>query len=391
LRPATDLVVSFAPPDIGDAEMRAVVEVMQSGWLTTGPKVKAFEAAVAAYTGAQHAVAVNSGTAALHLSLLAAGIETGREVITTPYTFCATINAIIHAGGTPVLADIDLATLNIDPAAADAAVTSRTAALLPVHFAGRPAPLARLGGIAARHGLTIVDDAAHAFGAAAGSRRIGAAADLTAFSFHVVKNITTGEGGMVTTDRADWAERIRVLALHGMSRDAWARYAGRGAAQYEVVDAGFKYNMMDLQAAIGLQQLARVDAMQAHRRALWQRYEQGLAGLPLTRPAPVSRHDVDEPEPTHAHHLYTVLVDHGLCGWTRDDLAAALRERGVATSVHFKALHLHRYYAERFGYRRGMFPNAEFVSDRTLSLPLSAGTDEADVDRVITVLRELVT
>ena len=390
MRPATELVVSFAPPDIGDAEMRAVLEVLQSGWLTTGPKVKQFEAAVAAFTGAQHAIAVNSGTAALHLSLLAAGIENGREVVTSPYTFCATINAIIHAGGTPVLADIDLATLNIDPAAADAAVTPRTAALLPVHFAGRPAPLARLGGIAARHGLTIVDDAAHAFGAAAGSRRIGAAADLTAFSFHAVKNITTGEGGMVTTDRADWAERIRVLALHGMSRDAWARYAGRGAAQYEVVAAGFKYNMMDLQAAIGLQQLARVDAMQAHRRSLWQRYDEGLAELPLTRPAPVSRHDVGEPEPTHAHHLYTVLVDHGLCGWTRDDLAAALRERGIATSVHFKAVHLHPYYAERFGFRRGMFPNAEFVSDRTLSLPLSAGTDEADVDRVVTVLRELV-
>ena len=390
MRAATDLVVSFAPPDIGDAEMRAVVDVMQSGWLTTGPKVKEFEAAVAAYTGAQHAIAVNSGTAALHLSLLAAGIEPGREVVTTPYTFCATVNAIIHAGGTPVLADIDLATLNLDPAAADAAVTPRTAAILPVHFAGRPAPLARLGGIAARHGLTIVDDAAHAFGAAAGSRRIGAAADLTAFSFHAVKNITTGEGGMVTTDRADWAERIRTLALHGMSRDAWARYAGRGAAQYEVVAAGFKYNMMDLQAAIGLQQLARVDAMQAHRRRLWQRYDAGLAELPLTRPAPVSRHDVGEPVPTHAHHLYTVLVDHALCGWTRDDLAAALRERGIATSVHFKAVHLHRYYAERFGYRRGMFPNAEFVSDRTLSLPLSAGTDEADVDRVITVLRELV-
>jgi dTDP-4-amino-4,6-dideoxygalactose transaminase len=390
LRPAADLVVSFAPPDIGDAEMRAVAEVLQSGWLTTGPKVKAFEAAVAAYTGAQHAVAVNSGTAALHLSLLAAGIEAGREVITTPYTFCATINAIIHAGGTPVLADIDLTTLNIDPAAAEAAVTPRTAALLPVHFAGRPAPLARLGRIAVRHGLTIVDDAAHAFGAAAGSRRIGAAADLTAFSFHAVKNITTGEGGMITTDRADWAERIRVLALHGMSRDAWARYSGRGAAQYEIVEAGFKYNMMDLQAAIGLQQLARVDAMQTHRRALWQRYDEGLAELPLTRPAPVSRHDVGEAEPTHAHHLYTVLVERDLSGWARDDLAAALRERGIATSVHFKAVHLHRYYAERFGYRRGMFPNAEFVSDRTLSLPLSAGTDEADVDRVITVLRELV-
>lgn len=390
MRPATDLVVSFAPPDIGEAEMRAVLEVLQSGWLTTGPQVKAFEAAVAAYTGAQHAVAVNSGTAALHLSLLAAGIEPGREVVTTPYTFCATVNAIIHAGGTPVLADIDLATLNIDPPAVEAAITPRTAAILPVHFAGRPASLTRLGGIAGRHGLPVVDDAAHAFGAAAGARRIGAAADLTAFSFHAVKNITTGEGGMITTDRADWAERIRVLALHGMSRDAWARYGGRGAAQYEVVEAGFKYNMMDLQAAIGLQQLARVDAMQAHRRALWQRYDEGLADLPLTRPAPVARHDVGEPEPTHAHHLYTVLVDHGLCGWTRDDLAAALRERGIATSVHFKAVHLHRYYAERFGYRRGMFPNAEFVSDRTLSLPLSAGTDEADVDRVITVLRELV-
>ncbi len=213
---------------------------------------------------------------------------------------------------------------------------------------------------------------------------------MTAFSFHAVKNITTGEGGMVTTNRADWAERIRVMALHGMSRDAWARYAGRGAAQYEVVAAGFKYNMMDLQAAIGLQQLARIDAMQAHRRQLWQRYDEGLADLPLTRPAPVSRHDVGEAAPTHAHHLYTVLVDHGLCGWNRDDLAAALRDRGIATSVHFTALHLHRYYAERFGYRRGMFPNAEFVSDRTLSLPLSAGTDDADVDRVITVLRELV-
>jgi dTDP-4-amino-4,6-dideoxygalactose transaminase len=390
LRPATDLVVSFAPPDIGDAEIRAVVEVLQSGWLTTGPQVRAFEEAVAAYTGAAHAVAVNSGTAALHLSLLAAGVEAGREVVTTPYTFCATINAIIHAGGTPVLADIDLTTLNLDPAAVDVAITPRTAALLPVHFAGRPVALARLGATAARHGLVVVDDAAHAFGAAVGACRIGAATDLTAFSFHAVKNITTGEGGMVTTNRADWAERIRVMALHGMSRDAWARYAGGGATQYEVVEAGFKYNMMDLQAAIGLQQLARIDAMQLHRRLLWQRYDEGLADLPLTRPAPVGRHDVGEPEPTHAHHLYTILVDHGVCGWTRDDLASAMRERGIATSVHFKALHLHRYYAERFGYRRGMFPNAEFVSDRTLSLPLSSGTDEADVDRVITVLRELV-
>ena len=390
MRPATDLVVSFAPPEIGDAEIRAVVEVLQSGWLTTGPRVRDFEAAVAAYTGAAHAVAVNSGTAALHLSLLAAGIAAGREVVTTPLTFCATVNAILHAGGTPVLADIDLATLNLDPDAAAAAITPRTAALLPVHFAGRPAPMARLGALAAQHGLTVVDDAAHAFGAAAGDRRVGALADLTAFSFHAVKNITTGEGGMVTTNRADWAERIRVMALHGMNRDGWARYAGRGAAQYEVVEAGFKYNMMDLQAAIGLQQLARIDAMLAHRRRLWAIYDRELAELPLTRPAPVDHAVAGELPPAHAHHLYTVLVDPALCGWSRDDLAAALRERGVATSVHFKAIHLHRYYVERFGFRRGMFPHAEFVSDRTLSLPLSAGTDEAHVERVVTALRELL-
>jgi dTDP-4-amino-4,6-dideoxygalactose transaminase len=391
LKPAADLVVSFAPPDIGDRELRAVAEVLQSGWLTTGPRVHAFEAAVAAYTGAAHAVAVNSGTAALHLSLLAAGIDDpSREVVTTPLTFCATVNAIIHAGGTPVLADIDPASMNLDPAAVGAALTPRTAAILPVHFAGRPAALARFRALGARHGLLVIDDAAHAFGGATGAQRIGAAADLTAFSFHAVKNVTTGEGGMVTTDRADWADRIRVMALHGMSRDAWARYSGRGAAQYEVVEAGFKYNMMDLQAAIGLEQLARIEALQAHRRRLWERYDRELADLPVTRPLAASWQHPGEPEPGYAYHLFTILVDDALCGWTRDDLAAALRDRGIATSVHFKAIHLHRYYAERYGFRRGMFPNAEYVSDRTLSLPLSAGTDEADVDRVITVLHELV-
>ena len=332
MRPATDLVVSFAPPDIGDAETRAVLEVLQSGWLTTGPKVKAFEAAVAAYTGAAHAIAVNSGTAALHLSLLAAGLEPGREVITTPLTFCATANAIIHAGGTPVLADIDLTTLNLDPGAVDAAITAKTQGLLPVHFAGRPAHLARLGGIASRHGLAMIDDAAHAFGAAVGGTRVGAAADLTAFSFHAVKNITTGEGGMVTTNRADWAERIRVMALHGMSRDAWARYAGRGAAQYKVIEAGFKYNMMDLQAAIGL------GAARARRRAAGaapgdlaalrcgaRRSADHAAGLGRAR-------DPDEPPPTHAHHLYTI-------SWTTGSAAghATISRRRCASAASPRA------------------------------------------------------
>jgi dTDP-4-amino-4,6-dideoxygalactose transaminase len=381
---ATEQRVAFAPPEIGDAEVDAVAAVLRSGWLTTGVRVRELEEAIAAYTGAGHAVAVNSGTAALHLSLLAAGIGRGSEVVTTPLTFCATTNAILHTGATPVFADIDLATLNLDPAAAEDAVSRATAALLPVHYAGRPGPMAELGSLARRRGLSIVEDAAHAFGAAVGSTRVGAIGDLTAFSFHAVKNLTTGEGGMVTTDSAEWAKRMRVMALHGLSADAWTRYAGTGPLHYEVVEAGFKYNMMDLQAAIGLQQLARIDALQSHRRALWMRYADGLAGLPLTQPAPA------EPGTTHAHHLFTILVDDRVCGWTRDDLAMALRARGIATSVHFTALHLHRFYAERLGCRRGQFPNAEYVSDHTLSLPLSAGTSLEAVDRVIDALSDLV-
>jgi dTDP-4-amino-4,6-dideoxygalactose transaminase len=381
---ATEVRVRFAPPEIGEAEVDAVAAVLRSGWLTTGARVRELEEAVAAYTGARHAVAVNSGTAALHLSLLAAGAEPGAEVVTTPLTFCATANAILHTGATPVFADIDLATINIDPAAAEAAIGHGTIALLPVHYAGRPAPMAALTSLADRRGLHIVEDAAHAFGAAVGATRVGAIGHLTAFSFHAVKNLTTGEGGMVTTHSGEWAKRMRVMALHGLSADAWTRYAGTGPLHYEVVEAGFKYNMMDLQAAIGLQQLARIDALQAHRRALWARYAEGLAGLPLTQPAPA------EPGTTHAHHLFTILVDRSICGWTRDDLAMALRARGIATSVHFTALHLHRFYAERLGCRRGQFPNAEYVSDHTLSLPLSAGTSLADVDRVVDALVDLV-
>ena len=387
---ATSEPVRFAPPSIGPAEIAEVVATLESGWLTTGPRVKAFERAFAEYVGVPHAIALNSCTAALHLSLLASRIGRGDDVVTTPMTFCATANVITHVGARPRFADIDAHTWNLTPESAAAAMTARTRAVLPVHYAGRPVDVAGFRALTMRAGLVLIEDAAHAVEAVSRGAKIGATADLTCFSFYATKNLSTGEGGMLTTASDELAAFARVASLHGMSRDAWARYAGQGAAQYEVVAAGFKYNMMDLQAAIGLQQLARVDAMQAHRRALWQRYDEGLAELPLTRPAPVSRHDVGEAAPTHAHHLYTVLVDHGLCGWTRDDLAVALRERGIATSVHFKAVHLHRYYAERFGYRRGMFPNAEFVSDRTLSLPLSAGTDEADVDRVITVLRELV-
>jgi dTDP-4-amino-4,6-dideoxygalactose transaminase len=376
------LPVPFAPPAIGPAEIAEVLATLESGWLTTGPRVAEFEAAFAKYTGARFAVALNSCTAALHLSLLAAGIGDGDEVVTTPLTFCATANAIIHTGATPVFADIDPLTGNLDPTAAAAAITPRTKAILPVHYAGRPASMRVFRALAREYSLALIEDAAHCVEGVAGGIKIGALGDFTCFSFYATKNLTTGEGGMVTTHDERAAAFVRAASLHGLSRAAWTRYAPGGAPQYDVLMAGFKYNMMDLQAAMGLHQLTRISEMHATRTAIWNRYNAGLAGLPLQLPAPVPAGDV------HARHLYTVAVNESDAGVTRDGLQERLRERGVATSVHFRALHLHSYYQDRFGLRRGMFPAAETVSDTTLSLPLSAGMAEGAADRVIEAMYE---
>jgi dTDP-4-amino-4,6-dideoxygalactose transaminase len=376
--------VDFAKPAIGDTEIGAVVAALESGWLSTGPRVREFEQAFAAYVGAPHAVAVNSCTAALHLSLLAAGIGPGDEVITSPLTFCATANVVLHTGATPVFADIDPVSMNILPAAVEAALTPRTRAILPVHFAGRPAELGALRAIANRHGLIVIEDAAHAVGASFGTRRVGSISEFTCFSFYATKNLTTGEGGMVTTASSEAAEWMRIAALHGMSKDAWNRYAPSGGRLYEVVTAGYKYNMMDLQAALGLVQLSRLPEMQRRRLKIWRRYDAGLGHLALGRPSP------PEPGTEHARHLYTVLVDERAAGRSRDGLRQALRDRGVATSVHFTALHLFPYYAERLGLQRGMFPSAEMVSDRTMSLPLTPALTDAEVERVVDALQSLV-
>jgi dTDP-4-amino-4,6-dideoxygalactose transaminase len=386
-RPAQDrpeqgrATVPFAPPSIGEPEIDEVVAVLKSGWLTTGARVRAFEEAFAAYVGAPHAIAVNSCTAALHLSLLAARVGAGDEVITTPLTFCATANTIIHCGATPVFVDVDPLTGNIDARKIDAAITVRTKAIIPVHYAGRPADAAAIGTIASHHGLTVIDDAAHAVEARSTVGKVGATAHFTCFSFYATKNLTTGEGGMVTlrsTPQADW---IRTASLHGLSRGAWARYTPGGRADYDVVMPGFKYNMMDIQAALGLHQLARIEAHLARRNAIWRRYEDALAATPLQLPAPV------QSGTRHARHLFTVLVDQDACGISRNDLQRALQARGIVTSVHFKALHLHPYYAERLRLTRGTFPHAEFISDRTLSLPLSPALTDGEVDRVIAAVR----
>jgi len=376
-------VVGFAPPAIGPEEIAEVTAVLRSGWLSTGPRVRAFEEAFAAYVGAPHAVAVNSCTAALHLSLLVSGIGPGDEVITTPLTFCATANTIVHVGATPRFADIDPNTWNLDPAAAEDAVTNRTRAVIPVHYAGRPVDAHAFRRLADTRGLTLIDDAAHCVEGRSAAGKVGATADLTCFSFYATKNLTTGEGGMLTTANEAWASAARVASLHGMSRDAWARYAPGGSAHYDVIVPGFKYNMPDLMAAIGLQQLAALEARLVRREAIWRRYDEAFADLPLTRPAPIPAGE------RHARHLYTVLVDQA-SGWERDALAQALGRSGVSTSIHFGALHLFSYYAERYGYRPGMFPVAERVSSTTLSLPLSAALADAEVDAVIDAVRHHV-
>jgi dTDP-4-amino-4,6-dideoxygalactose transaminase len=375
--------VSFAPPDLSTREIGEVVAALESGWLSTGPRVKQFEQAFANYVGAKHAVAVNSCTAALHLSLLASGVGRGDEVVTTPLTFCATANVVIHAGATPIFADIDPVSLNLDPAAAAAATTSRTRAIVPVHYAGLPADMPAFLALARAKGLTLIEDAAHCVEGTVAGRKVGAIGDFTCFSFYATKNLTTGEGGMVTTNDERAASFMRVAGLHGMSKDAWARYApGAATTQYDVVMPGFKYNMMDIQAAIGLHQLARLGEMHARRCAIWAQYDAGFAGLPLRLPpaAPAGA--------THARHLYAVVVDETAAGISRDTLRARLHERGIATSVHFRAVHLHPYYQDRFSLRRGMFPVAESVSDTTLSLPLSPAMPPADVERVIEAVHD---
>jgi dTDP-4-amino-4,6-dideoxygalactose transaminase len=367
--------VPFAPPAIGAEEIAEVIATLESGWLSTGPRVRRFEAEFAAYVGAAHAVALNSCTAGLHLA-------PGDEVITTPLTFCATANVIVHAGATPVFADVDPRTGTLAPAAVEAALSPRTRAVIPVHYGGMPADVLAIRAITQPQGIVMIEDAAHCIEGIARGRKVGAIGDFTCFSFYATKNITTGEGGMLTTASAEAAEWIRTASLHGMTRPAWTRHQIGRPARYDVVLPGFKYNMTDLQAAMGLHQLAQIEVNYARRAAIARAYEEAFADLPLGRFAPPPAGS------RHAHHLYMVLVD-GRAGITRDEAAERLAEAGVSTSVHFHPLHLHSYYRDRFGYSRGAFPVAEQLADTVLSLPLSPALSDAQVDHVISVVRRL--
>lgn len=369
----------FGAPAIGEAEVAEVEACLRSGWLGTGPRTKRFEADFAAYKGvpASLAAGVNSCTAALHVSMVAAGLEPGSEVITTPLTFCATVNAIIHAGLTPVLADVDPLTQNIDPAAIDAAITPRTRAIIPVHFAGRPCEMDAIVAIARKHDLVLIEDCAHAIETEYAGRKAGTFGDFGCFSFYATKNVVTGEGGMIVARDEAAMARARVLALHGMSKDAWHRFGDQGYKHYQVVECGFKYNMMDLQAAIGLHQLARVEESWRRREAIWGFYERELAALPLGRPA------APAVGTRHAYHLYTVMVDEKACGISRDGFLDAMNQRRIGTGVHYLSIAEHPYYQQRFGWRPEQWPNAMRIGRQTVSLPISPKLEDADLARVI--------
>lgn len=374
----------FGAPAIEEAEIQEVVASMKSGWLGTGPKVARFEKDFCTYKDAKYAVAVNSGTAALHLSILAAGVKPGDEVITTALTFCATVNAIIHSGATPVLADVDPFTMNIDPNQIERKITPRTRAILPVHFAGRSCDIDAISDISERHDLKIIEDCAHAIETEYKGYKAGTTGDFGCFSFYVTKNVVTGEGGMVLTQREEDAARIKMLALHGMSKDAWKRFNDEGYKHYQVVECGFKYNMMDLQAGIGIHQLQRVEKYWEKRRDIWNYYKKAFSDLPIKLPAD------PKPDTRHAFHLFTILVDESETMIHRDAFLDVMTNRNIGVGVHYLSIPEHPYYQKTFGWRPEEYPNATSIGRQTVSLPISAKLNAEDVEDVVNAVKDIL-
>lgn len=377
--------IVFGRPDIQAAEIDEVVDSLKRNWLGTGPKVKKFEQLFAAYRGVQanQVAAVNSCTAGLHLSLLAAGIRPGDEVITTAMTFCATVNAIIHAGGTPILVDVLPDTYNMDPADVARKVSSRTRAIIPVHYSGNPCDMDAIMAIAAKHKLKVIEDCAHALESEYEGKPLGTFGDYGCFSFYATKNITTGEGGMVIARSEADINRIKTLALHGMSTDAWSRFSDNGYRHYQVTEAGFKYNMMDLQAAIGIHQLARIEEGWAKRKALFAQYHDAFRDLPVQLPVAGDAHG------RGAYHLFPLLLNEGL-SITRDQFMSQAHKSGIGTGVHYLSIPTHKYYRDTFGWKAEDFPVANRIGNTTVSLPFSPSLDAGQIDRVITFTRTVL-
>jgi UDP-4-amino-4,6-dideoxy-N-acetyl-beta-L-altrosamine transaminase len=366
-------------PLIEEDEIAEVVETLRSGWLTMGHKTMRFEQLISEYTGAKQAIALNSCTAALHLSLVALGIGRGDDVITTPYTFAATGNTIVNAGARPVFVDITLDTYNIDPDKIEERITPETKAIIPVHYAGQSCDMKTILDIAEDHGLFVVEDAAHAIGAEYDGRKIGTFGTTTCFSFYATKNMTTGEGGAITTEDESLADRLRIMRLHGISKDAWNRYSEKGKWYYEIEEAGWKYNMTDIQAALGIHQIHKLDKFIDVRREYAQVYDDSFYDLEnVITP-------FEDPCVKHIYHLYPLLLD----GYNRDEFIEEMYKRGIGCSVHFIPLHLHPFYRS-MGFKKGDFPNAEWVYEREVSLPLYPKMSRQEVDIVAANVREII-
>ena len=379
--------VSFLPygrQSVDEADIQAVVEVLRSDWLTTGPKVAEFEEAFAARVGAAHAVSFSSGTAALHAAAFAAGLKAGDEAITTPLTFAATANCVLYQDATPVFADVSSDTLNLDPEQIEKKITLTTRAILPVDYSGHPADLSAILEIARRHGLIVIEDACHALGAECEGRRVGSVADMTVFSFHPVKHITTGEGGMVATNHSQFAETLRRFRNHGISSDARQRQSA-GQWHYEMVLLGFNYRLPDVVCALGIQQLKKLDANLARRREIAARYTAAFRQIPAVIP-PAVRAEVNP-----AWHLYPIRLDLEKLTAGRGEVFRALRAENIGVNVHYIPVHQHPYYRERFGYKGGEFPVAEDAYERLISLPMFHGMSDGDAEDVIHAVQKVMT
>ena len=374
----------FGAPFIDQDEIEEVVSTLSSGWIGTGPRVQRFEDNFKLYKKASNAVAVSSCSAALHLSLLASELKPGDEVIVPAMTFCATVNAIIHSGVTPVLADVDPRTMNIDPKSIQDRITKKTKAILLVHFAGRPCNMNEITDIANQHNILVIEDCAHAIESEYKGKHCGTFGDFGCFSFYVTKNITTGEGGMVVCKDEEQSSKIKTMALHGLSKDAWSRFSDIGYKHYSVTVAGFKYNMTDIQAAMGIQQLNKIKKCWERRQEIWKQYNEAFSELPVTLPAEL------DSDIKHAFHLFTLLIDKKRTGISRDEFIEAMHSRNIGTGVHYLSIPEHPYYQDKFGWQPEDFPSAMTIGRETVSLPLSAKLTNADVQSVIQTVHEIL-
>ncbi|OQA80722.1 MAG: UDP-4-amino-4-deoxy-L-arabinose--oxoglutarate aminotransferase [bacterium ADurb.Bin243] len=376
--------IPFHKAWFGPEEENEILDTLRSGWITTGPKTKKFEEDFKNYCQAKHCVALNSCTAALHLAYAALGVGPGDEVITTPMTFAATANVAVHLGAKPVFADIMPETLNIHPAEIEKKLTAKTRVITAVHYVGQPCKMDEISEIARSKGVAVVEDAAHATEAVYKGRKIGSISDMTAFSFYATKNITCGEGGALCVNRDDLIDKIRILGLHGMSKDAWKRYSKDEFKHYEILYPGYKYNMFDIQASLVMHQLKKVEQFWELRKRYVDKYNEAFKDIEQIKTLKIM------PDVKHSYHLYTALLKTEMLKCTRDEFLSELQKLNIGVSVHFIALHLHPFYRDAYGYKRGDFPNAEYASDRVISLPLFPRMNDKDVEYVISAVAHLI-